>query len=423
MKHNQQRRVVITGLGVIAPNGLSISEFWDNCTQGVSGVKRLDRFSVQRYNSKIAGMVNMEVFAKQFPEIAESTTLDSYVKFALACTEMAWNDSGLSLQMINSKRLGVSIATAIGATLELEQEFIRLTDNGSIDMMMHLAKDNLLSTATFNTATETIAHTYKAFGPSLTMVTGCTAGLDAMGYSLDVIRRGDADIMITGASETPLTPIALSAFDVIGALSSKNNDNPTHASRPYDLGRDGFVLAEGCGILVFEELNHALARNAHILAEVKGFASTSNAYHMTDLPSDGKDLLRSLSLALEDANITPEQIDYISSHGSSTAQNDVNESSAYKKLIGDRVYEVPISSLKSMIGHSLSASNAIESIASIMTINTGIIHPTINFDVPGHECDLFYVPNKAIKKTVNHILKNASGFSGIHSALIIGRYV
>jgi 3-oxoacyl-(acyl-carrier-protein) synthase len=242
--------------------------------------------------------------------------------------------------------------------------------------------------------------------------------LDAIGFALDCIRHGDADVMICGAAEAPITPVAMAAFDVIGALS-KRNDAPQRASRPYDAHRDGFVLGEGAGILILEERSHALRRGATLLAEVRGFGSCNNAFHMTDLPPDGAALARSMRLALDDARLQGSTVDYVSAHGSSTSQNDANETAALKSVLGAHAYRVPISSLKSMVGHPLAAANALEAVSSVLTIQRGEVPPTINYETPDPACDLDYVPNEGRRRRVDVVLTGASGFSGIHSALVL----
>ncbi|MDD5610760.1 MAG: beta-ketoacyl-[acyl-carrier-protein] synthase family protein, partial [Candidatus Omnitrophica bacterium] len=254
-----------------------------------------------------------------------------------------------------------------------------------------------------------------------TLSTGCTAGTDSLGFGLETIQDGEQDIMITGAAEAPITPITFGAFDVVNVLSARNDD-PEAASRPFDKKRDGFVLSEGSGILVLEELNHALKRNAFIYAEVMGFGTSCNAFHMTDLPSDGSAMANCINLALKDAGMKPQQIDYINAHGSSTRMNDIFETSAYKMVFGDYAYKLPASSLKSMIGHPLAAANAIELVVCSMIFQRNLLPPTINQQEKDPLCDLDYIPNVAREKKVDTIIKTSSGFSGIHSALILKRF-
>jgi 3-oxoacyl-(acyl-carrier-protein) synthase len=274
----------------------------------------------------------------------------------------------------------------------------------------------------FNTPSIEISSRYGLKGICNTLSTGCTAGTDSLGFALEAIQDGEADIMVAGASEAPVTPVTLGAFDVINVLSSHHNDHPEAASRPFDNKRDGFVISEGAGILILEELRHALKRNAHIYAEVLGFGTSCNAFHMTDLPADGTAMADCINLALKDANLKAQEIDYINAHGSSTRMNDIFETSSYKMVFGDYAYKLPVSSLKSMIGHPLAAANAVELTICSMIFAKNILPPTINQEEKDPLCDLDYIPNQARAKKVNTILKTSSGFSGIHSALIIKRF-
>jgi beta-ketoacyl-acyl-carrier-protein synthase II len=415
---SKQRRVVVTGIGVIAPNGVGKDAFWAAALAGRSGVVRIDEFETDGLKSKIAGLVQGFDAAESGLSAEQSDRLDRYAQFAIAATHMALSDARVNANSFDPERTGVSIANAICGTRVLEEEFLRITQQGTASLDPNKARRFLYQWSNFNAASSEVAARYGYQGPCCTLATGCTAGLDAIGFSLDLIRNGKADVMVTGGTEAPVTPIAMAAFDVIGALSSKRNDTPSLASRPFDKDRDGFVLAEGCGILVLEEYEHAKARQAPIYAEIVGFGTTCNAYHMTDLPPDGEDLALSISLAIKDAGIHPEQIDYVNAHGSSTPQNDTNETAAYKRVFGKHAYRLRISSLKSMNGHPLAAANAIECAATLLSMNTSRIAPTINYDNTDPSCDLDYVPNRSIEATVNVALKNASGFSGIHSAVV-----
>ncbi len=413
-----KRRVVVTGLGVIAPNGEGKAAFWQNTLAGKSGIHEIDRFPLKGFQSRIAGHVdNFDPFSYGIAK-RQIGSLDRFALFSLAGAAMAIEDAGLEHSSLDRNRVGVNIANAICGTRHMEESFLSMTGRGLRKIDPKQVDRVLYQSSTFNVASSVVAANYQFYGPCATVSTGCTAGLDSIGYSLDVIRGGKADVMIAGSTEAPLTPIALAAFDVVGALSSKRNDTPQQASRPFDRDRDGFVLSEGCGILILEELNHALERNAYIYAEVKGFASTSNAYHMTDLPADGADMARSIDLALRDSNVKPSDVSYISAHGSSTRQNDTNETAAFKRVFGEYAYNIPISSIKSMTGHALSAANSIESVVSVLAIDDKRVPPTTNYEYQDPQCDLFYVPNQAIEKDVDVVVKNASGFSGIHSTAI-----
>ncbi len=296
-----------------------------------------------------------------------------------------------------------------------------MTDKGKNPIDPRLVRPYLYDASMFNTPSAEIAARYHLNGICNTISTGCTAGTDSMGFCFETIADGDADIMIAGASEAPLTPITFGAFDVVSVLSARN-DEPEKASRPFDNKRDGFVLSEGCGILVLEELEHAKKRGAHIYCEIIGYGTCNNAFHMTDLPADGLAMANCITLALKDAQIAPKDIDYVNAHGSSTRMNDVFETNAYKIALGEEAYRIPISSLKSMIGHPLAAANAIEMVMASIIFERDLIPPTINQEVRDPQCDLNYVPNKAMEKRVDLILKTSSGFSGIHSSLVMKRY-
>ena len=416
-----QRRVVITGLGVISPNGIGKNNLWNGMSKGISGVNRVIIFDVSKFHSQIAAQVlDFDPFESGLTT-QEVARMDRYVQFAVVATNEAVKDAKIDFSKEDPTRCGITLANAICGTKYMEEEFLRVTNDGVAPIDPRLVRPDLYDASMFNTPSSEIAARYKLKGICNTISTGCTAGSDAVGFAFDVIKDGDVDLMITGASEAPLTPITFGAFDVVNVLSNRNDD-PQKASRPFDNKRNGFVLSEGCGILILEELNHALKRGAHIYCEVIGFGTSCNAFHMTDLPPDGTPMAKCINLALEDAGIKPRDVDYINAHGSSTRMNDVFETRGYKIALGDQAYKIPISSLKSMIGHPLAAANAVELIATSMMFDYNIIPPTINQEESDPECDLNYVPNEAISKKVNTILKTSSGFSGIHSSLVFRRY-
>jgi 3-oxoacyl-(acyl-carrier-protein) synthase len=303
----------------------------------------------------------------------------------------------------------------------MEEEFALVTEDGKKPIEPSLVRPDLYDAAMFNTPSIELSARFGLKGICNTISTGCTAGTDSLGFGLEAIQDGEQDIMICGAAEAPLTPITFGAFDVVNVLSV-HNDEPQKASRPFDNRRDGFVLGEGAGILVLEELNHALRRNAPVYCEVLGFGTSCNAFHMTDLPSDGRAMETCIALALKDADVKPAEIDYINAHGSSTRMNDIFETNAYKAIFGEYAYKLPISSFKSMIGHPLAAANAIEMTVASLIFEKDIIPPTINQEEKDPQCDLYYVPNQAISRKVNLILKTSSGFSGIHSSLVLKRF-
>ncbi|HIC90773.1 MAG TPA: beta-ketoacyl-[acyl-carrier-protein] synthase family protein [Syntrophaceae bacterium] len=415
------RRVVITGVGVISPNGLGKEHFWQGMISGRSGVKRVTAFDVSKFKSQIAAeVVDFDPFVFGLTH-EEVNRMDRYVQFAIAGAKMAIEDAKLDLDSGDKNRVGVSLANAICGTRYMEEEFVRVTNNGKEPIDPAKVRPYLYDASMFNTPSSEISSRYHLKGICTTVPTGCTAGTDSVGFAYEVIQGGDADVMIAGAAEAPLTPITFGAFDVINVLSTRNSE-PQAASRPFDGKRDGFVLSEGCGILVLEELQHALKRGAHIYCEVTGFGTCCNAFHMTDLPPNGTAMADCISLALEDARILPQDIDYINAHGSSTEQNDIFETNAYKSVFGKDAYSIPISSLKSMIGHPLAAANSVELVACALIFETSILPPTINQEVPDPECDLDYIPNTCRQMQVNHILKTSSGFSGIHSSIILRRW-
>jgi 3-oxoacyl-(acyl-carrier-protein) synthase len=303
----------------------------------------------------------------------------------------------------------------------MEEEFALVTDSGKKPIDPGIVRPDLYDASMFNTPSSEISAKYGLKGVCNTISTGCTAGTDSVGFSFEAISDGDVDIMMTGASEAPITPITFGAFDTVNVLSV-HNEYPEKASRPFDARRNGFVISEGAGLLVVEELEHAKKRGARIYCEITGFGTTNNAYHMTDLPPEGDAKAACIRLALADAKVEPEEIDYINAHGSSTRQNDVFETNAYKMVFGDYAYKIPISSLKSMIGHPLAGANGIELAIGAMIFERNILPPTINQENPDPQCDLDYIPNKAREKRVNCMLKTSSGFSGIHSAMVLRRF-
>jgi beta-ketoacyl-acyl-carrier-protein synthase II len=419
--YKKQRRVVITGVGIVAPNGIGNDACFSAMIKGVSAIRRVTEFDVSIFNTKIAAQVS------DFDPIAlglsfeEAIRMDRYVQFAMVAARMALKDANLNLDNVNRDRMGVSLANAICGTKYMEEEFALVTDSGTKPINPLVVRPDLYDAAMFNTPSSEISAKYGLRGVCNTISTGCTAGTDSVGFAFETICDGDADVMICGASEAPITPITFGAFDTVNVLSV-HNDEPSKASRPFDNKRNGFVISEGAGILICEELNHALKRGARIYGEVTGFGTTCNAYHMTDLPPEGDAMADSITLAMADAGIPAEQIDYISAHGSSTRQNDVFETSAYKMALGKHAYNIPISSVKSMIGHPLAGANGIELALSSLMLERNILPPTINQEEKDPQCDLNYIPNKAMEKKVDCILKTSSGFSGIHSAMVLQRY-
>jgi beta-ketoacyl-acyl-carrier-protein synthase II len=417
----KKRRVVITGIGTISPNGIGKENAWKAMAAGKSGIRRVDSYDVSMFNTKIAAEVKDFDPFKLGLTHEEVMRMDRYVQFGVIAGDMAIKDSKLDFSKEDPERVGVCLANAICGTKYMEEEFALVTDDGKKPIDPSKVRKDLYDAAMFNTPSIEISARYGLKGVCNTLSTGCTAGTDSMGFALEAIQDGEQDIMVAGAAEAPLTPITFGAFDVVNVLSSRN-DNPEKSSRPFDNKRDGFVLSEGAGILILEELEHAKKRGAFIYAEVMGFGTSCNAFHMTDLPGEGTAMSDCINLALKDSGMKPTDIEYINAHGSSTRMNDIFETTAYKTVFGDYAYKLPISSLKSMIGHPLAASNAIELTICCMMLQKDILPPTINQEEKDPLCDLYYIPNQAIQKRVNTIIKTSSGFSGIHSSLILKRY-
>lgn len=416
---NDKKRVVITGFGTINALGGNSQEYWENSLSGNSGLQSNNLFEIPDNMSKVNGFVSFD--ESILPEIVQVE--DRSVQLAFLACEEAIKLSGLNSKDLSSDRVNVTLASAIGNITTMENILHSIVnENSGLKLNEKREYDKWANYFQFNHLSKFISNYYGILGESVVIATGCTGGLDAIGYSFESIRRGEADIVITGSSEAPITPLVVSSFSKINATSTKFNDTPELASRPFDKDRDGFVLSEGSGIIILESLDHALSRGAKIYGEVVGYGSCNNAQHMTDIPSDGESIAKSIKLALQDAKTHPSKIDYINLHGSSTPQNDRAETEALKRVFGDEYNHIPVNSNKSQIGHSLSASNSIEIINCILSINTKFLSPTINIFNLDKNCDLNIVQKSYELDSLNYILKNASGFSGIHSAIIIGKY-
>jgi 3-oxoacyl-(acyl-carrier-protein) synthase len=418
----QERRVVVTGMGTVNSIGQDLPTFWQNCCKGTSGIRPISNFFVPPECSGIAGIVKDFYPGKRLSRMVSVETLDRSTQFALAAAEEAMTMSGLTTNNVDLARYGVFLSTAIGQIDNMEREFLHQSADGQISIpVLDQPQPSTLLKFLFSTTAKTLLDHF-GFEGSYTMIpTGCTGGLDAIGYAMSAVRSGEVDVAITGSTEAPITPLVVAAFAQIGATSMRNKE-PQQASRPFDVDRDGFVLAEGCGILVIESLEHARNRGATIMAELAGYGSLNNCFHMTDIPADGKRIADSSMIAMQDAKITPDEIDAINAHGSSTPQNDIAETNAYWQLFGERAEKIPVTSLKSQIGHPLAAANSIEVIETIQTLLTGIVPPTINLDRQDPQCRLNVVGNTARETSAQCILKTSSGFSGIHSSLIVRQY-
>ena len=413
------KRVVVTGLGIICAAGEDKNEFYKNLISGKPCVERVENFDVSLFNSKIASQ-DLGFDPLKFG-IKEHARMDRYVQFSIAAAKQAIEDSKIDQNSIDRYRAGVVLANAICGTRWMEEEFLLVTEWGKNPIDPRKVRPYLYDASMFNTPSAEISAIWNLKGINCTISTGCTAGTDSVGFAYELIREGRQDIVVSGAGEAPITPITFGAFDVINALS-KRNDQPHKASRPFDNQRDGFVLSEAAGILVLEELEHAKKRGAKIYCEIIGYGTSCNAFHMTDLPEDGMAMVQCLEETFKDSGVAKEKIDYINTHGSSTRQNDVFETNAYKTLFKDRAYEIPISSIKSMTGHPLAAANATEAVLCSMVFQENMLPPTINQEESDPKCDLDYIANKAREKKVDYILKTSSGFSGIHSSMIFKRW-
>ncbi|HEY6748101.1 MAG TPA: beta-ketoacyl-[acyl-carrier-protein] synthase family protein [Mycobacteriales bacterium] len=418
------RRVAITGLGVLSPVGIGKDAFWDGLAAGRSATKALsevsscDLYGDFDFTSQVIAEVDgFDPAAAGLP--LEVAKLDRYIQFAVAGALQALADSGLDLAAVDRDRLGISLSTAICGTRQMESEFIAVTDRGRLPVDPAKAGADLYLASMSNTPSIIVAALTGAHGACVTLSTGCVGGIDAIGHGYEAIAYGEADIVVAGASEAPITPITSASFEIINCLSRGHNDRPGAASRPFDRLRDGFVLAEGCGVVVLEELEHARARGAEVYAEVSGFSLGCNALHMTDLLSDGADLARTMTEALEQSKLAADQVDHVNAHGSSTPQNDACETRALVRALGDRARAVPVNSTKSMTGHPLSAASAQEIVACALAFRNEFVHPTANYEVPDPDCDLDYVPNVGRPWSGEVILSDASGFSGLHAAIVL----
>lgn len=411
------RRVVITGLGVIAPNGNGQEEFWQACVAGRSGVRQITRFDASFLPTRIAGEVR-DFPADEFGlSENEIKLLDRGTQFVLAAANLALRDSGLE-DCIDRETCGVAIGTAMGPVEEGERLWRLFTDDGTHAPRYPPGGVQLLTFLFSSMPAAAIAAHHQLHGPSTVIATGCSAGADAIGQAFWHIQEGRANSMLAGGCDSSINPAGINVFSIMRALST-NNDEPERASRPYDVRRDGFVMSEGAGVLLLEEREAALQRGATIYAELLAFVTNNNAYHMTALPVDGRPLQDLLRQAMNEANITPQHLGYINSHGSSTPSNEPAETAAYKAVFGDYAYRIPISSTKSLIGHTQGAASAIETIVTALALHHQILPPTINQEEMDPLCDLDYIPNVARPASFQVALTHSSGFGGVNTALVL----
>jgi 3-oxoacyl-[acyl-carrier-protein] synthase II len=410
------RRVVITGMGMISPVGKSVVESWKNIKAGKSGIAKLTRFDASDYYSQIAGEVK-DYDPFDYFDRKQLRVYDPFVQFALIAAREAFEDSGLlEVEGLKQERLGAYIASGIGGIASIEMNKMKLLERGPTRVSPFF-----LASALANLATGQVSISYGLKGPNLANVTACAASTHSIGESYRIIQMGDADVMAAGGAEYPITPLGIAGFSVIKALSNRNKE-PEKACRPFDKERDGFITAEGSGILILEELEHAVKRDARIYAEVVGYGYTGDAHHVTAPDPAGDGGCRTMQMALRDGEIKPEQVDYINAHGTSTPLNDKIETLAIKKAFGECAYKVSISSTKSMTGHMLGATGATEAIFSICAMKDSFIPPTINYENFDEECDLDYTPNKGISKEVKYALSNSFGFGGTNGSLLFKKF-
>ncbi|MBN9684648.1 MULTISPECIES: beta-ketoacyl-[acyl-carrier-protein] synthase family protein [unclassified Corallococcus] len=409
----RRRRVVITGVGPVSPVAVGRQSFWNAIQEGRSGTVALTSlpggFPVETLRSRVAGIIPDALLPEDPRRVTDRRGL-----LAELALDLALRDA--DLRSLEGARSAVVMGNAVGAVMAMEAAFRAREREPSARPVE--APGSLARQFSYHTVAHELAARCGAEGLVLTMSTGCTASLDAISAAFDLVRSGQVDVAVTGSAEAPLTSMCFASFDVIGA-TSRRNDSPATASRPFDKQRDGFVAAEGAAIVVLEELERARARGARILAELVGAASSCNAYHMTNLTVDGEDLAHCIRLALEDARLPPDAVDHVSAHGSSTPQNDLFETNAIKVALGARARRITVNSLKSMLGHALGASNALEVVACALSLAHQRHHPTINLDEPGEGCDLDYVAKEARSGSFQHALKLCNSFSGIHSALVM----
>jgi len=409
-----KRRVVITGVGVLAPNGVGKRAFWDALKRGSSGIRRITRFDPSPFPTQFAGEVDFD--PALFISKKQMKRMDRTSHLAVSAAKMAIEDADLKIGDEDPERIGVVIGTAMaghGMILEQHDVFI---NKGPMKI------DTFTAIASFPDAPSSqISIELGINGPSFSIATACSSASDAIGYAFNAIRNKDLDIIIMGGADTPVFPPILSAFCVLRALSRRNAE-PNRASRPFDKSRDGFVIGEGAGILILEDLEHALKRDAHIYGEILGFGMSCDAYHMTKPEPSGKQAIRALRHALQDANINLEDVQYVNAHGTSTPLNDKNETFILRQVFGVYADKLAVSSIKSMIGHLIGAAGSVELIGGLMALEEGIIPPTINYEIPDPDCDLDYVPNQAREADVNVILKNSFGFGGKNSVLVVRKF-
>ncbi|MCO1580346.1 beta-ketoacyl-[acyl-carrier-protein] synthase family protein [Crossiella sp. SN42] len=412
--------VAVTGIGVVAPGGVGVPQFWDLLTAGRTATRPISLFDATGFRSRIAAECDFDPRRHGLSK-EQARDLDRVAQFALAAARESIVDSGLDFPSLAPERLGVVLGSAVGNTTRLEQHYLEVSDfgrNWQVDAAK--AEEHLYDYLVPSSICREVAWLCGAEGPVSLISTGCTAGLDAVAHGAALIAEGSAEVVLAGAAEAPISPITVACFDAIRA-TSPNNEEPAQASRPFDGRRDGFVLGEGAAVLVLEEAGSARRRGARIYAEISGFANRGNAFHMTGLKPDGRELAEALRTALDRARTDPAAVNYVNAHGSGTQQNDVHETAAVKTVLGAHAYRTPMSSIKSMVGHSLGAIGSIELAACALALHHQVIPPTANLAVPDPRCDLDYVPREARQTRLDTVVSLGSGFGGFQSAMVLTR--
>ncbi|MEI4801496.1 beta-ketoacyl-ACP synthase II [Bacillus sp. NPDC077411] len=410
----EKKRVVITGLGAVTPVGTDVETAWENIKNGVSGIGHLTRLDADQFPAKVAAEIN-DFEVEKYIDKKEARRMDRFTQYAVAAAKMAVEDAKLEITEENGPRIGVWVGSGIGGMETYEEQYKVFYEKGARRVSPFLVPMMIPDMAAGQ-----VSIALGAKGINTCTVTACASGANSIGDAYKVIQRGDADAMIAGGAEAPLTNMAVAGFCSAKALTF--NEDPATACRPFDKNRSGFVMGEGAGILVLEELEHALARGAHIYAEIVGYGATGDAFHITLPAPGGEGGVRAMRQALEEAGLQPENIDYINAHGTSTEANEKYETMAIKEVFGEHAYKVAVSSTKSMTGHLLGAAGAVEAIISVKTIQDGVVPPTINYETPDPECDLDCVPNKARQQKVRAVLSNSLGFGGHNAALVFKEY-
>lgn len=410
-----KRRVVVTGIGLVTPLGIGVEKTWQSLCDGKSGIGRITRFDPSELPSQIAAEVK-DFDPADFIEKKEIKKMDRFIQFGVAAAKMAVEDARLEITEAIADRAGVYVGAGIGGLPAIESNHIKFLEGGIKKLTPFF-----IPMVIINLVSGHIAIMVGAKGPNSAVVTACATGTHAIGDAFKIIQRGDADIMIAGGTESTISPLAVAGFCAMRALSVRN-DEPEKASRPFDAMRDGFVMGEGAGVLILEELTMAERRGARIYAEVCGYGMTGDAYHITSPAPEGVGAARCMNVTLNDAGLSPDDVSYINAHGTSTKFNDENESAAIKTIFGKRAYDIPVSSTKSMTGHLLGAAGGIEAVFSVLAIENGVIPPTINYEFPDPECDLDYVPNKSRVFSVDVALSNSFGFGGTNACILFRKF-